>query len=105
MVKKARDETRLKEAVIFLLYKEGKFLLEERVNPEKTYFGYTKVPGGKIEEGEVRKDALAREIKEELGIKAQDIVLLDSFENVTTFATHYLVHAYLVTRYEGEVKK
>ena len=104
MVKKGRDKKRLKEAVVFILWKDRKFLLEERVNPEKSYFGYMKVPGGKVEEGEAPQAALTREIKEELGVKADSFVLLDSYENVTTLGVHFLVHVYFVTRFGGEVK-
>ena len=89
---------------MFVLYKDGKFLLEERINPKKSYYGYTKVPAGKVEDGESHQAALAREIKEELGVKALEIVLLDSFENVTNIGVHHLVHAYLVQRFEGEVE-
>ena len=103
MIKKGRGKKRLKEAVMFVLYKDGKFLLEERTNPKKSYYGYTKVPGGKVENSESHKAAVAREIKEELGVKAIEVVLLDSFENVTNLGVQYLVHAYLVQRFEGVV--
>jgi len=89
---------------MFVLYKDGKFLLEERTNPKKSYYGYTKVPGGKVENSESHKAAVAREIKEELGVKAIEVVLLDSFENVTNLGVQYLVHAYLVQKFDGVVE-
>ena len=38
-----------REGVYFLIYKSGKVLLEERKTPEKAYYGYTIIPGGKVE--------------------------------------------------------
>jgi 8-oxo-dGTP diphosphatase len=46
---------------------DGSFLLAQR--PEgKVYAGYWEFPGGKVEPGEPLKEALARELHEELGI-------------------------------------
>ncbi len=50
-----------------VVWKDGLFLSAER--PEgKDYAGWWEFPGGKIEEGESRSDALIREMQEELGI-------------------------------------
>lgn len=47
--------------------REGRFLLTSR--PEgKVYAGYWEFPGGKVEAGETVAQALARELREELGI-------------------------------------
>ena len=47
---------------------DGTFLLAQR--PEgKPYPGYWEFPGGKIEPGESARDALVRELREELGIE------------------------------------
>jgi 8-oxo-dGTP diphosphatase len=57
-------------AAAVLLRKDGEtseFLLAQR--PEgKVYAGYWEFPGGKVEAGETMRDALIRELKEELGI-------------------------------------
>ena len=59
-----------------LLNSEDAFLLASR--PEgKAYAGYWEFPGGKYEDGEMGKEALARELQEELGI---DIDLTQTFE-------------------------
>jgi 8-oxo-dGTP diphosphatase len=48
---------------------DGAFLLARRP-PGKAYAGYWEFPGGKIEPGEPPERALARELREELGIEA-----------------------------------
>jgi 8-oxo-dGTP diphosphatase len=47
---------------------DGAFLLARRP-PGKVYAGYWEFPGGKIEPGEAAERALARELREELGIE------------------------------------
>ena len=50
---------------------EGRFLLTSR--PEgKVYAGYWEFPGGKLEQGETAKQALYRELHEEMGISVTD---------------------------------
>jgi len=49
---------------------DGSFLLAQR--PEgKAYAGYWEFPGGKVEQGETPRDALVRELREELGIETE----------------------------------
>ena len=59
----------MKQVVAALIWKDGKVLICQRtkhqVMPLKWEF-----PGGKIEEGEQPRDALRRELDEELGIAA-----------------------------------
>jgi 8-oxo-dGTP diphosphatase len=59
-------------AVGVLLQSDGSFLLTSRP-VGKPYEGYWEFPGGKLEAGETVMQALRRELKEELGIEAQDI--------------------------------
>jgi 8-oxo-dGTP diphosphatase len=49
---------------------DGAFLLARRP-PGKVYAGYWEFPGGKVEPGEPAERALARELREELGIEAR----------------------------------
>jgi 8-oxo-dGTP diphosphatase len=51
-----------------LLTGEGEFLLTQRPDG-KPYAGYWEFPGGKVEPGEPAEAALARELREELGIE------------------------------------
>ena len=55
-------------AVGVLVAADGRFLLTSR--PEgKVYAGYWEFPGGKVEPGESVEQALARELREEIGIE------------------------------------
>ena len=51
-----------------LIRDDGAFLLTSRP-PGKVYAGYWEFPGGKVEPGESVEDALARELREELGLE------------------------------------
>ncbi len=54
-------------AVGVLLMPDGRFLLTSRP-AGKVYAGYWEFPGGKLEPGESVEQALARELREEIGI-------------------------------------
>lgn len=60
----ARTE-KVELTVLCLLYKEDKYLLQDRVS--KDWKGYT-LPGGHVEAGESIVDAVIREMKEETGL-------------------------------------
>ena len=79
---------------------DGLFLLACR--PEgKPYPGYWEFPGGKIEPGESPREALVRELKEELGIEAREASPWITRMYVYTHATVRL-HFFRVTAWEGE---
>ncbi|MCB0406532.1 MAG: NUDIX domain-containing protein, partial [Bdellovibrionales bacterium] len=48
---------------------EGKLFLARRLGGDM--HGYWELPGGKVEEGEVPKESLQRELREELGIDVE----------------------------------
>lgn len=60
----------LEVAAAVVLRPDGGFLLARRPSG-KVYAGYWEFPGGKIEPGESAEDALARELREELGIEVR----------------------------------
>ncbi len=66
--------------VIAAIKKGNKFLMTKRIHldPEdyKTYHGAWQLPGGGIEFGETPRQAIHREIKEEIGIDIEIIKLL-----------------------------
>ena len=57
-------------AVAVLILLDGRVLLARRP-AGKVYAGYWEFPGGKVEPGESVRDALAREIREELGVEVE----------------------------------
>ncbi len=82
---------------------KGKVLLATR--PEgKAYAGFHEFPGGKLEIDETPENALAREMKEELGIDI-DITSLKPI----TFASHLypefhlVMPLYHITRWQGDI--
>jgi len=93
-----------KEGVIFLLYKEGKFLIVKNIKPKSGFYGHFIFPGGEIEKAELAEQAVIREVNEEFGVNPKDVILLDTFEDVTLNLGYHRFHAYLVLDFEGEVK-
>jgi 8-oxo-dGTP diphosphatase len=79
---------------------DGTFLLAQR--PEgKPYPGYWEFPGGKIEPGEDARAALARELREELGIEVRESTPWITRVYAYTHATVRL-HFFKVTAWDGE---
>jgi 8-oxo-dGTP diphosphatase len=93
----------MKRVVAALIFKDGKILVCQRtrhqVMPLKWEF-----PGGKIEEGEQSRDAMHRELDEELGI---DAVIGDE---VTRIVHNYAgggsveLRFFAVHEYKGEIE-
>ena len=59
----------MKQVVAALIIKDGKLLVCQRTRHQTMPLKW-EFPGGKIEEGEQTRDALRRELEEELGINA-----------------------------------
>ena len=51
-----------------LIINDGKYLVTKRSKQESTYPEYWDIPGGLVEYGELPKDAVVRETKEEVGL-------------------------------------
>lgn len=94
-------ETKITDVAVAVITRpDGSFLLARR--PEgKPYAGYWEFPGGKVEPNECVADALAREVKEELGI---DVIC--AYPWVTQVFTYphakVKLHFYRVTAWQGE---
>ena len=79
---------------------DGAFLLAQRP-PGKVYAGYWEFPGGKIEPGEAAERALARELREELGIDARNCFPWITREYVYPHAAVRL-NFFRVTAWDGD---
>ena len=95
------SETKITDVAVAIITRpDGCFLLARR--PEgKPYAGYWEFPGGKVEPNERVADALARELKEELGI-----IVTHAYPWVTQVFTYphakVKLHFYRVTAWQGE---
>ncbi|MBN3038896.1 MAG: (deoxy)nucleoside triphosphate pyrophosphohydrolase [Candidatus Omnitrophica bacterium] len=68
------------DVVAALLEKNGKVLICRRFDDD-LFGSLWEFPGGKVEEGEDKKAALARELKEELGLEVEAGELINTFED------------------------
>ena len=91
------------EGVIFLLYKDGRFLIEKRVKEGSGFYGHYIIPRGEIEKGESPLGAAGREVGEEIGVSVKSAIFLDTFNDVTLNCGFHRFHAFLVKDFEGEV--
>ncbi|HTL47313.1 MAG TPA: (deoxy)nucleoside triphosphate pyrophosphohydrolase [Verrucomicrobiae bacterium] len=64
----ARKKIRIIDVGCAIIRKKDKLLIAQR-NPEDTYGNYWEFPGGKMEDCETIEECLAREVKEELGVR------------------------------------
>jgi 8-oxo-dGTP diphosphatase len=89
-------------AAAVILREDGSFLLGRR--PSGTvYAGWWEFPGGKIEAGETPRDALVRELEEELGIVVQRAYPWIMREHVYAHA-HVRLHFFRVVEWSGELR-
>ncbi|MEW5782659.1 MAG: Nudix family hydrolase [Pseudomonadota bacterium] len=91
--------TRVAAAVI--LRADGSFLLGRRA-PGTYYPGYWEFPGGKVEAGETPREALVRELAEELGIEVIAATPWIVREHVYEHA-HVRLYFFRVTQWRGEI--
>ncbi len=96
------DRPLVQVAVGVLFLPDGRFLLTSRP-PGKVYAGYWEFPGGKLEAGETIAQALARELREELGIEIEDCTLWKS-EQVDYPHAWVQLNFCRVTRWRGELQ-
>lgn len=81
---------------------DGTFLLGQRA-PDTFYPGYWEFPGGKVEAGETPKEALIRELEEELGLTVDAAWPWLTREHEYEHA-HVSLHFFEVPQWHGEPK-
>jgi len=93
-------EALLHVAAAIILRPDGQVLLAQRP-AGKAYAGYWEFPGGKLEAGETAREALDRELSEELGITVRGAApwLVQRFRYPHA---HVLLHFFRVFEWEGE---
>lgn len=89
-------------AVGIILSPAGDYLLAKRPTG-KPFAGYWEFPGGKLEEGEGVFDALARELKEELGIEVHSSTAWNTIEHDYPHA-YVRLHLHLVSDWSGSAQ-
>lgn len=89
------------EVVAAVIKNEGKILATQRGYGE--FAGKWEFPGGKVELGETREEALAREIREELGVE----ITIEEFITTVDYDYphfHLTMHCYLCEIKEGKIE-
>ena len=95
------DKPALIVPAIALVDADNRILLAQRPQG-KDFAGYWEFPGGKIEKGETPKDALIREIREELGIETKDSCLAPvSFASHSYEDFHLILLLYICRRWQN----
>jgi 8-oxo-dGTP diphosphatase len=89
-------------AAAVILREDGSFLLGQRA-ADTFYPGYWEFPGGKVEPGETPREALIRELHEELEIEVLAATPWIVREHVYEHA-HVRLHFFRVTQWRGELR-
>jgi len=76
-------------------------LVAQRMRPP-ALAGRWELPGGKVAEGETEREALARELAEELGLQAGDVIVGDRLGGDIALNDVTTLRAYLVRLIRGE---
>ncbi|HET9407894.1 MAG TPA: (deoxy)nucleoside triphosphate pyrophosphohydrolase [Candidatus Sulfotelmatobacter sp.] len=93
----------MKRVVAALIVNEGKLLVCQRTRHQTMPLKW-EFPGGKIEEGEQPRDALRRELEEELGIHANIGDEIARIRHEYPGGGMVELRFYVVREYEGEIQ-
>ena len=91
------------QVVAAVLFWQGKVLCVQRAEHQREYVSLKwEFPGGKVEFGESREEALVREIREELSVDIEDAEFLMTVEH-TYPDFHLTMHVYKGFVTKGEI--
>jgi 8-oxo-dGTP diphosphatase len=93
----------MKRVVAALIMRDGKLLVCQRTRHQTMPLKW-EFPGGKIEEGEQPRDALRRELDEELGIQATIGDELARIQHEYPNGGMVELRFYIVREYQGELE-
>jgi len=93
----------MKRVVAALIIKDGKVLVCQRTRHQTMPLKW-EFPGGKIEEGEQPRDALHRELDEELGIDAKIGEEVARIRHEYKSGNSVELRFYVVHQYNGEIE-
>jgi len=93
----------MKQVVAALIVKNGKLLICQRTRHQTMPLKW-EFPGGKIEEGEQPRDALRRELDEELGINASIAEEVERIRHVYPNGAAVELRFFAVREYAGELQ-
>jgi|JI10StandDraft_1071094.scaffolds.fasta_scaffold14091_4 8-oxo-dGTP diphosphatase len=104
MTEQLRARPLLLVAAAALVRSDGRLLLAQRPKG-KAMAGLWEFPGGKVEAGESPQGALARELKEELGVAVVEADMQAfSFASHAYEKFHLLMPVFMIRRWEGEAE-
>jgi len=95
------EHTQVKVSVLAYIVKDNKILFQRRFNTGWEDGKYT-VPSGRVDKGELPKEALIRELKEELGIDVKNEDLQFIYSNF--IRDKYSIFMFKVNNWQGEPK-
>jgi 8-oxo-dGTP diphosphatase len=93
----------MKRVVAAVIEKDGKLLVCQRTRHQTMPLKW-EFPGGKIEEGEQPRDALRRELEEELGIQAKIGDEIARLQHVYPNGAAVELRFFIVREYAGEME-
>ena len=93
----------MKRVVAALIVQNGKILVCQRTRHQTMPLKW-EFPGGKIEEGEQPRDALFRELEEELGIKAEIGEEVERMQHIYPNGAAVELRFFVVQSYKGELE-
>ena len=91
------EPTYIKFALVFIYDEEGPYF-SQRINPLKIMYLLYQAPGGKVEQGEIARQAAVWELYEETGLVAKSrklkFIAYDRKFNCNIYAYHLPAHTY-----------